>query len=574
MRVSWFVVVALLALAVLLMARPIREESATMDEPLFLATGYSYCHGYGFGFDPEQPPLAKMISAEPLWFMKVSLPLEAQLLLQRRIGVPMTQTWSGKIGAVTSLFPEGRDNWYYWPYWDGDRLGNVFLYGGFNDADKLLSAGRWMQVLLMLVTGLVIVSWLSKLSGPEAALFGLALWVFNPLALAYGHLVLTDMGVALMILMAVCTLGWFLKNPTPRLAIVCGLAFGGALLMKFTALVLVPIFVVLAVVHWFVRRPAPGCLKKMLLIPFSAWLLILLVYTPFWAPAPLTSTSEAFRIGVPAWFRVLRPILVPPDFFKGLAMQMGHALSGHMAYFHGQWSSTGWWYYFPVALAIKTPLPLVVLALVGFILWVSRCRSATFEQSMPWIAASVFFLLAMTSTIDIGVRYLLPMIPLLTVGIASQIALLRRWVRIASWLCCAWLVVVTWCAYPHFIEYFNECVGGPTNGYKWLVDSNYDWGQDIKRLKQYVNEHGDQAIYLHYFGPPSALDYYQIPCQLVASEDAHAITNGTLVVSVMAIMRPDWAWLRVEKPVDRIGYTLFVYQFGDGKPQSDAQAQP
>ena len=207
-----------------------------MDEPLFLATGYSYCHGYGFGFDREQPPLAKMISAEPLWFMKVTLPLEAQLLLQRRIGVPLTQTWSSKVGAVTNLFPEGRDNWYYWPYWDGDRLGNVFLYGGFNDADKLLSAGRWMQVLLMLATGLVIFLWLRKLSGPEAAVFGLALWVFNPLALAYGHLVLTDMGVALMILMAVWTWEWFLKKPTPRLAVVCGLTFGGALLMKFTAL--------------------------------------------------------------------------------------------------------------------------------------------------------------------------------------------------------------------------------------------------------------------------------------------------------------------------------------------------
>ena len=100
----WFAVVVLLALAALLMARPIREESATVDEPSRLAASYAYGHGYGFSFDPEQPPLMRIISALPLRFMNATMPLGGQLLLQRRTGVSMAWKWSGEGRPVEELF--------------------------------------------------------------------------------------------------------------------------------------------------------------------------------------------------------------------------------------------------------------------------------------------------------------------------------------------------------------------------------------------------------------------------------------------------------------------------------------
>lgn len=565
-RTSTLIVIALLALMAALMATPIREESATVDEPLFLATGYAYLHGYGFSFDPEQPPLAKMISATPLWLMNVTVPPAARELLEHRhVSFTSTRAWSGPARPVKELFSQGPDTWYYWPYWEGDLMGQAFVYGGANDADKLLTAGRWMQVLLTLITGAVIFLWLRELSGPAAAVFGVALWTFNPLALACGHLILTDMGVTLGILLAVWTFGRFLKGPGIGRAVICGLACGGALLMKFTAVTLAPIFLVLAIVHRITRRAERGPWKLLPVIVLAAAFLILLLYAPFWAPAPPISAEQAARIGVPPWFQLLRPVLVPPDFFKGLALQIAHAAFGHKSFLHGEWRRQGgWWYYFPVAFFWKTPLPLLALTLAGLVFWLAGLRRFCFEQAAPWLAALVYFLLALTGSINIGVRYLLPMVPLLAVGTAAQIARQPRPVRFAGWLCGAWLLLVAVRAHPHYIEYFNECAGGPANGYTRLVDSNLDWGQDAKRLKQFLAEHDYTNAYIDYFGPPEALDYYAVPRQTVTAAQARAITNGTVIVSATSLMRPEWDWLRTrQQPVNRIGYTLFVYQIGD-----------
>jgi 4-amino-4-deoxy-L-arabinose transferase-like glycosyltransferase len=559
------IVLVLLALMAALMAAPIRQESATIDEPLFLATGYGYWHGYGFSFDPEQPPLAKMISAAPLWFMGVTLSPDAQALLEhRRMIFSSTRTWTGTARRVKELFSQGPDTWYFWPYWEGDILGQEFVYGGANDADKLLSAGRWMQVLLTLMTGAVIFLWLRELAGPEAAVFGVALWVFNPLALAYGHLVLTDMGVTLGVVLAVWTFGRFLKKPTFGRAVLCGLSCGVALLMKFTAIVLAPMFLVLGIVHWITQRNERGAWKRLPVIALAAAVLVLLVYARSWMPAPWISAEQAGKIGVPAWFQLLRPVLVPPAFFKGLALQMAHAASGHIAFLCGEWRQTGWWYYFPVAFFLKTPLPLLALTLAGLVFWVAGLCRFSFEQATPWLAALVYFVLAMTGSINIGVRYLLPMVPLLAVGTASQIARQSRPVRFAGWLCGAWLLVVAVLAHPHYLEYFNECAGGPANGYTRLVDSNLDWGQDAKRLKQFLAENSLTNASLDYFGTPRALGYYAIPCKNVTPDQARAITNGTVIISATRLMRPEWAWLRAQQPpAHRIGYTLFVYQIGD-----------
>jgi len=562
---STLVVLALLAFMAALMAAPIREESATIDEPLFLATGYGYTHGFGLGFDPEQPPLAKMISAEPLRFMDVTLSPDVRALLEhRRIIFSSTRTWNGSARPVKELFSGRADTWYFWPYWEGDILGQEFVYGGDNNAGQLLSAGRWMQVVLSLLTGAVIFLWLRELGGPEAGVLGVALWAFNPLALAYGHLVLTDMGVTLGILLAVWTFARFLKEPGAGRALICGLSCGCAVLMKFTAIVIVPLFLVLGVAHVVARGGARAGWKYVPVIALAAALTVLLVYAPYWTPAPRISAEQAARIGVPAWFQLLRPVLVPPGFFKGLALQMAHAAFGHEAFLCGEWRQTGWWYYFPVAFLLKTPLPLLAITLAGLVLWMGGLRRFDFDLSVPWLAAKLYFLLAMTSSIDIGVRYLLPIVPLLAVGAASQIARRSRPVRLAGWLCAAWLAVVALLAHPHYIEYFNECAGGPANGYTRLVDSNLDWGQDAKRLKQYVSEHPVTNLCVDYFGPPRALDYYDIPCRSVTADQARVLTNTTLIVSATSLMRPEWDWLRTrQQPAARIAYTLFVYHLGD-----------
>lgn len=148
------VAVALLVLMATWMATPIKEESATLDETQFLVAGYSYWHGYGFTLDPEAPPLAKMIAAAPLLFMDVKLSKRAQALLKGQVEVGATRRWSGEFELADNHFPVARNSWYFWP--DAPPVGQEFVFGGANDADKVLAAGRWMQVALTVLTGMAI----------------------------------------------------------------------------------------------------------------------------------------------------------------------------------------------------------------------------------------------------------------------------------------------------------------------------------------------------------------------------------------------------------------------------------
>jgi 4-amino-4-deoxy-L-arabinose transferase-like glycosyltransferase len=618
---------ALLAAMVALMWQPMREEAATFDEPLFLAAGCTYLKGMGWHIDPEQPPLAKEWSALPLLFMDVKISERAGRYLDPQWGDPETRTWGDQRIPVQSLFPLGRDSWYFRPMAEGNAFGNLFLYDGTNDAEKLLFAGRLMQVVLTLLTGAVIFFWVRQLAGGKAAVLGAALWVFNPIALAYGHLVLTDMGVTLTMLLGVWSFSKLLEKPTSSRAVLVGLATGGALLMKFTAVLLAPMYATMAVVWWWKSPPERqrwGTICKVFaLAGLVTWITILLGYAPYWSPAPSLPAEQATRMGVPWWFQQFRFCLIPPDFFKGLACQIGHTHVGHWAYLCGQWRRTGWWYYYPVALALKAPIPWLIMLLVGLFLGLKTAWRGLPMSYAPWIAAVVYLGFAMSSSIDNGVRHLLPMIALLTVGIAAligsqprtvrmgawllcgwlvamaapwigavvyrhlatsssinvfgirhlvpMIALLAvgiaalvgsqpRTVRIGAWLLCGWLAGTALLAHPDYLKYFNEFAGGKRNGYRYLLDSNLDWGQDVKPLRKFLEDHHIGHIYQDYVGKDVVLDYYKISNTRVSADQARELQQGILVVSVHEVMGPDWNWLRESHhALACVADTFFVY---------------
>jgi len=565
--------IALLILMAMLMATPIAQESATVDEPVYLVGGYALWHGYGFTYNVEAPPLAKLISAAPLLAMDVNLSSTAQQLLRRQVAFKHTATWPGKMLPFQEVFPEGRGGWYYLQLTEGSGLGADFLYcSGANNADHLLAPARWMQVGLTVLTGVAIFFWVRRLAGGAASALGVALWALNPLALAYGHLVLTDMGETLMFVLAVWSFAVFLDAPSRGRAALCGLACGGALTMKFTGVVLAPILFALAVLHAITRKAWPRYWRHLPVLGAAAAGLVLVVYAPYWSPAPPLTADQATKIGVPAWFQILRPMLIPPDFFKGLAVQTMHEAAGHTGFLLGQWRETGWWYYFPVALALKTPLPLLLLIVVGLLSWLASLRRFSFQHAVPWVTALAYLMLAMIGSINIGIRYVLPIFPLLAVGIASQFSLRASWMRRGAWLCVGWLLLVTCRAHPYFLEYFNEAAGGPANGYRFLVDSNLDWGQDAKRLKRFLDQRAITNINLAYFGPGCAPEYYGVSDHRVTADAAREIHDGLLVVSATWLMEPQWDWLRTTRqPVDRVGYTLFVYRLADAATQRQGE---
>ena len=428
---------ALLAAMLALMIGPMRQDTATNDEPLFLGAGYLYWTESFFRFDPEQPPLSKEWAALPLLGMNVKLSDVAQGHLNGRALYPLAYNWRFKFKPLRELFPQGPDDWYYWPFLEGYSFGYTLLYDGTNHPERLLFAGRFMQALLSLATAVALFLWARQLAGPAAGLLAAAGWAFNPVTLAYGHLVITDVAATLTILLAVWAFARFLDQPTPLRSALTGCAVGCALLTKFTALLLLPMFLAMAVVSWS-RSPAEtrqlGKFGKCApLIALLAWIVLLLGYAPHWTPAPFLPADRAETLLVPGWFQFARRILIPPDFFKSVALQLGHARTGHEGYLLGAWRMKGWWYYYPVAFALKTPIPLLLLTLAGLAWFFKNLRRQSARQVAPWVAAAVYLGLAMASTINIGIRHLLPMIGLVAVGAAAQLATAPRAARIAAW---------------------------------------------------------------------------------------------------------------------------------------------
>jgi hypothetical protein len=561
---------AMLLAALALMWRPMREETATVDETTFMGGGYAYLTAGTARMAEENPMLSQMIIAAPMLFLDVQVSDNARALLQGRAFAATAFPWRGPPAPLTELFPDG-PNWYHVGMVEAQLFGQWLVYEPRNDAPRLLFWSRLPQAWMTLGTAVLLFFWARRLAGgrDEPGLMAAALWLFNPVTLGFGHLAITEPGVCLAYPLAVW---WFVRTleaPTLRNWGVFGVLTAVAMHMKFTSLLLGPTCVVLAGLWWLwpanrSQRSLPAA--KILaaragLAVAGFWAVTLAVYFADWSAPPPIDTAQARMLGVPGWLLAFRPLLAPGDFFRAVALKILKSQTPQSGvYLMGQWSD-GWWYYYPVATFFKTPEPwLAMIGLGAF--WLARRRTEqTFAAWAPWVAAALFMALSTTSKLNIGMRHVMPIFPLLAVGIAHQIGSLGRNWRWAGWGLCAWLAAIVLWAWPYFIPYCNLLAGGTSGGYRYVLDSNYDWGQDGWRLKQWMGVNAVEHIHLDYFGTQAAIEWHQIPHTRVNAEQARGIEQGYLVVSVSNLMRPEWDWLREQhQPVARVAHTLFVYR--------------
>jgi len=586
---KWIAALLLGVMAVLMIATS-RQDSATVDETTHLAAGYSYWLGYKYRMAANHPALSQMLEATPLLAMDVKMPEVADAILKGQLGYPWMVPWSGVPCSIRPLLPEGcsgkqvqlpplgdvlalwqcpngypLDNWYYWAVPECQMFSKYLLYGGTNDGDAMLFAGRLVQTGLTLLTGLIIFLWVRRATGKDnLAVFALALWAFNPTAIAYGRLTNTDIGVTFGMTLALYLWARFLEAPSQRFAILTGIATGIALTMKFTAILLAPIFVMTLALAWKrLNLPVKSIAKLAGISMLTMWATIMIVYFPHWAPARPPTATEIATLNPPGWFVTLRPLLIPADFWKVIAMALAKSGAPTSGYLLGEWSDKGRWYYFPMTFALKSSVAFVVLTAAGLGWFAKRARTTRPLEYVAWIAGAVYLTVAMTSSVNLGVRHLMPVLSLVCVGIGCGLAVVQqRKLQIAAFALAGWQAVVCLFAYPLYIQFFSEAVGGASNGYKYLLDSNYDWGQDAHRLKRYLDENKIQHIYLNYFGTQFSTEFLKIPNTRVGPEQAQQIRDGYLVVSVSELMQPHWAWLRNSRqPIARVAHTLFVYRF-------------
>jgi len=272
-----------------------------------------------------------------------------------------------------------------------------------------------------------------------------------------------------------------------------------------------------------------------------------------------------------------------PPYARGVRSVLDFAAGGRPGYLLGQLGTEGWWYYFPVAFAVKTPLATLVALLLAA--W-SALRRPQRDDLLLLVPPVVYFLALMISSLNIGYRHLLPMLPFLSVHIGRlassprplvSLPLVRRVRCLLPLSLVIWLALSTLLIYPHFLAYFNLIGGGPQNGWHILVDSNIDWGQDMKGLRAWMEREGVERVRLAWFGTARP-EYYGVCHDLLPGlpygfllwddppfdpENPEPGIYAISVTSLVGVALPDpdlYAWFRARQPDERIGYSLFIYR--------------
>jgi hypothetical protein len=544
--------VALLGVFALQALWAARRDSVTIDEFAHLPVGLYALDTGDFGLDPINPPHTRMLAALPL------------------------------LVNPPAFDPQpGMNHW---------SLGYLFMQRNADAYQSLFVRGRAVIVLLALALGGLLYRWASELYGRAAGVAAVALFAFSPDLLAHGHLVTLDLAGALGFTLTAYATWRMLERATVTGAMWVGIAFGVASLLKLSGFVLGGSVAAVLFAHVATRRRVTrdvtlaGWALRVAWIGIVGVAVINVGYGFDGTMAPLASAKLASG-GVLAewaarhsWLRLPLPVA----FVEGIDMVLNVGKEREPSYFLlGELSSEGWWYYHLAAFAAKTPLPALLAYGFALVAWACGKSRGVREYALVLPVIVIFASNAAFNSLQIGVRHVLPAHPLLIVLASPWIAdaMVSAWQapgsvarRVAAGIVAVaalWYVAGTLRVAPRYLQYFNEAAGGAEGGHRMLVDSNIDWGQDLIRLREYMDREALDFVYLAYFGrvDPAVYGIRYRPLE------AHS-RGGRAVVSASFLMgRPyfwvfggrmrwvparTYAWLRDATPVDRVG-SLFVF---------------
>jgi hypothetical protein len=509
-------IAALIAIPLLRIIATYAVFSQTSDEPFHIAAGLQWLTTGQYDLDIEHPPLAR-----------IAFGIDAAL-------------HGAKLGSG-----------------DPVEIGNALLErdGGYI---RNLAAARAGNLPFFLLTLAVVGWWTRRLFGHAAALIALALFGALPPILGHAGLATTDMAAAATTVTALYFFARWLEVPSWPNALLLSVACGLGLLSKFSFVIFFPVAaIVMAIVHLVFHRDRVS-LVRIAQIAAGA----LLAFVMVWAAYKFSTGT--FDVGMrPAWQRIANQYRIPaPQFLAGLHRVHRHSAAGHWGYLFGESSRHGWWYYFPVVIFFKTPLAFLAAAAIGS---VRMLRSRSAEAIGVAITPLAMLVPAMTSGINIGVRHVLPIFPLLAICAAYGVLALWRRSRVAVIVLLAWYFVATALAHPDYMSYFNEAAAGHPE--RIAADSNLDWGQDLLRLGDVVRREHIDHLYVAYFGSAEWQRFVPQGQQLPPLTPVHgwvAISENERLFLLQAADQAPYAWLRAYQPVRRIGTSIWLYWIPPG----------
>jgi hypothetical protein len=363
------------------------------------------------------------------------------------------------------------------------KEGIKILYAG-HQYDRRLALARTGNLPFFWIACLVVFEWARRYLGRATAVAALALFTFTPPVLAHAGLATTDMALTAFLGASFLTGMLWIERPTIARALWFGCATALGLLSKFSILLFLPATVGFALAwYYWTARPKPDLVRAMRERLPSLALAVAVTLPIIWA-------GYRFSFGTPEGASFRMPA---PELYSGIQEVLKHNRQGHPGYLLGEIRPNGFLMFYPVGLAVKTPI--AILLLFGLGLFLAIRKDALLKNAAPALAFAAGILFpALTSHINIGIRHVLPMyLGMSLVAGAAAVWLLdpartRRWNRTAAFVLFGWLAVSSLLSHPDYLPYFNEFAGShPEN---ILVDSDLDWGQDVKRLGRRLNELG------------------------------------------------------------------------------------
>jgi 4-amino-4-deoxy-L-arabinose transferase-like glycosyltransferase len=353
----------------------------------------------------------------------------------------------------------------------------------------VLSLSRAGILPFFALASLVVFGWGRRYFGPAVAVIATGLFTLTPPVLAHAGLATTDMGLAARLGAAFLALLVWSEEPTLRNSLVFGVATAAAALAKFTALGYFPAAAAFALAA-YLATVRPGLARLLELAKYRAPGFAIAVATG----AALIWAAYLFSFGpVPEWGMKLPA----PELFEGIRWAMRHNAHEGGGYLFGHLSATGWWYFFPTVIAIKSPIGFLALLACG--LYVCGRKRSNLKYLLPLALCAGVLAPAMTSTVNYGIRHILPVYMgfsiMAAVGakwLAQEAAILKPWGFAAAAALAGWMAVSGAAHHPQYLAYFNEFFSGPPENI--LVDSDLDWGQDTIRLARRLRELGATRV--------------------------------------------------------------------------------
>jgi 4-amino-4-deoxy-L-arabinose transferase-like glycosyltransferase len=505
-------VIALLILHASLALWGVSGKSTTADEILHLTAGFSFWELHDYRLHPENGILPQRWAALPAWI----------------------------IGAPFPLL-EGNS---YWRTSESQVIGHQFFYEMGHDHFPMLMAARAMIVVFSVGTGILIFIWSKRLFGNAGGLLSLSLFALCPSFLAHGSVATSDVCMVFFFL-ASCGAWWrHLHSSSPWQWALSAIVFGLACVAKHSAMLLLPVMAITAAI------------RAQNASPFVIFGHVFHTGLAKFGGAALSAIGHGVVASVVIWacygfrYEAFNPSLPPADHFirpwEILDLNIGfagkfirwlaawHALPEaflygtayvietaqvRSAFLNGEYSTTGWMSFFPWAFVLKSTLPVLLATILVPILAARRWRRNPgtmmvdlYRVTPLAVLFAVYWAFSLTSHLNIGHRHILPTYPVLFIAAGCIMRALPS--RAVTMLTLGVLVLgqtlEAFTIAPHFLAYFNVIGGGPKNGFRHLVDSSLDWGQDLPGLKKWLDENaGGKTVYLSYFGTGEP-DYYRI----------------------------------------------------------------